>query len=193
MSINLLNLKTMKTIFYFSSNRSNNCSFTILSRCVLLMIFLIISLNCMSQNTKDTLSVSKIGKINCILMNGKELENKEVLNLMNNHPAAYRYMKRANTYQHVCSKYFLVGGAIIGLGGMAVFNKSIVGICVFGGGGLALELIGVCMSCRYIGYKKNARTAVRLYNNEILSKKATTGCNFKVGFGQNGLGLAISF
>jgi hypothetical protein len=153
----------------------------------ILSLFLIFySFNIQAQQAIDTIKVRQdFSKI--YFYEGKKLKPKQLLELMQPNPAAYREMKRAKTNYDVGSVFGFAGGFLLGysLGSLILNEELEYGAAALGAG---LIVISIPFS---IGQAKHTKKAVKLYNEGV---KATISCiQFRINCTNNKIGIVANF
>ena len=120
--------------------------------------------------------------------NNSKLSPKQLMELTESNPAAYRQMKKAKNHYDLATIFGTIGGGVVGW----AIGSSI------SGNELSFDLLtvgGIFIACSIpfiIDYKNRSKIAVEHYNSRLnMSEYKTIG--YRLAFTGNGLGLVVSF
>lgn len=122
------------------------------------------------------------------LQNGKVLKPRQLLDLTESNPEAFKEMKVAKSNFDVGYVFSFAGGALVGW---------TLGTALGGGdpnwavAGVGAGLIGVSIPFSS-AYSKHAKNAIRIYNDG-LNHTGMNKVDFKFGIAGNGLALRLAF
>ena len=138
----------------------------------------------LAQAPQDTIEIKK----NVFVQNGKFLRPKQLLKITRTNPEALKFMQKARKNNTSAIILGAIGGYGIGLslGGLAVgikMNWQIFGI----GAGFTAASVPF-----YLGYDKNAKTAVIIYN-QGLQKTSYRKVQWESTVNANGIGIKARF
>lgn len=143
--------------------------------------------NLFAQNQSDSIEVKKrLGTV--FIQNGRYLTPRQLLDITESNPEAYKEMKIAKTNYDVGTVFGFAGGFLVGWPvGTAIAggkpNWTLAGI------GAGLIVVSIPFSS---AYTKHAKNAVNIYNNGI-RQTGMKNFDLKLGLASNGIGLKITF
>lgn len=155
-----------------------------------IIIFCLVLFTCFAlkaQNQSDSIQIEMKFGTNYIYQ-GKKLNPRQLLNVMEVNPEAYDVMKKAKRNYDAAQVFSFIGGALIGYP---------IGTAIGGGdpnwllAGIGVGVVGVAIPFS-IAFNKNARSAVALYN-EGLRTLGHQNVEMKLGMSANGVGLTVTF
>lgn len=140
-----------------------------------------------AQDINDTISVEKrMGTV--FTQYGKVLKVNQLLDITKSNPEAYAKMKIAKTNNGAATVFAIAGGFLIGWP---------LGTAMGGGepnwvlAGVGAGLVAICIPFS-IGYTKNAKEAVRIYNSGLpAAEPRKVSLNF--GVSNHGVGIRVNF
>jgi hypothetical protein len=158
-----------------------------MKRTLFVCVLLSLALASFGQVKSDSIQVKKkAGTV--FLQNNQNLTPKQLLEITKNNPEAHKLMQKAKTNSDVATVIGFIGGFLVGyplgtaLGGKDP-NWSVAGA------GAGLIVVSIPFS---VGYVKNAKKAVAIYNNG-LTKSDLSCVDVNLGLTANGFGLKIRF
>ncbi|WP_207431493.1 hypothetical protein [Sabulibacter ruber] len=158
-----------------------------MKKVVLLCLVLLTCVQVFAQSVSDTIEVKK-GFSTVFRQNGRNLTPKQLLDITQSNPEAYKEMKIAKGKAGVANVLGYAGGFLVGWP---------IGAAIGGGepnwalAGIGAGLIGVAIPFA-TSFSKHTQNAARIYNSGLTQ----TGMNhfdLKLGFTGNGLGLNLKF
>lgn len=154
---------------------------TVLSFLLLLTVF-----NTQAQKACDTIRIHKdLGKV--YSYQKQKLKPKQMLELMEPNPMAYRAMKRAKTNYNVGCVFAYAGGFLVGWSLGSLISKGEIDWRI---GGAGAGLIGLSIPFS-IGQNRHTKKAVQLFNDA--AKTSTCRIHFNINCTANKLGFAANF
>ena len=154
-----------------------------------LIIGLIISVTTLAQYQNDTITYQKkaLWKYEFI-HNGQDLGPNDLMNVMGSDLEAMAFLRKAKSNFNSGMGFTIV--ASLGLGYALYSDLSggdkIWGIAGIGGG--VLILAGIPF---FMGYQKNALTAVKIYNSKRKLISSKNNVQLRFGLNTNGLGISL--
>ncbi len=120
--------------------------------------------------------------------NNTRLSPKQLLELTESNPVAYRQMKKAKNHYDLAIIFGTIGGGVVGWAiGSSVSGKELsYGLLTVGG------IFIACSIPFIIDYKNRSKIAVEHYNSR-LNMSDYKPIDYKLAFTGNGLGLVVSF
>lgn len=159
-----------------------------MKKIVLTTFFITASFAVFSQNdsTKIETYVSFLGyqyiqNENTILM------PIEMLEIFENHPAAFNKMKQARSKRMASQIFFSTGAIVIGYAIVSGITKNDV-TWQAASAGAALVLIGIPFN---IGFHRNTQAATAIFNDSI--SQSDKSAHLELGLTTDGLGLTLKF
>ena len=140
-----------------------------------------------AQSRTDSIHVKQmLGPV--FSKNGEVLRPKELLEITKSNPEAYKAMKKAKTNNDVGSVIGGIGGALVGfpLGTAVAGGKANWTVAAVGAGLIAVSIPFI------IGYAKNARKAVNIYNSDLAQSQLAKP-ELKFGLNSYGIGVKVTF
>ena len=157
---------------------------------IILLFNLIISISIFSQNSNDSIQISKLNRNFSYEQNSHVLSCQEIKEILKADKEATRYLKSAKLSNDISTALRWAGGFLIGypIGGLIAGKKVNASMLTVGIGFL---IIDIPVS---IAVKKNLFKSISVYNDH----KNATGLidndyDLQMGITQNGIGFTFKF
>lgn len=132
--------------------------------------------------------IEKTHKKGVYKYNNTRLSPKQLMELTESNPVAYRQMKKAKSHYDLATIFGTIGGGVVGWAiGSSISGKDFnFGLLTVGG------IFIACSIPFIIDYKNRSKIAVEHYNSRLNMSEYKT-IDYKLAFTGNGLGLVVSF